>query len=220
MPYCCNVSAGDNIYLEQKDDNIVIHCCPEPAPQSNIHTGFFQLNLEPEKNSRLAVRISNCIFRVNGRYYRIDDYSIKSYYSTQELIYLKLDVNAPEKSVIHHELVFNDADDYDNPQLRHLDEPQYILLYILKVKNNRIRVDSYGAGSLIDTVLLPEGFVFSLKDGSLNSTVSKYSNGYRHELKCNPGYICIPSYDSQQQQGVNIMINTRGGVVWMDKYVL
>ena len=218
MPYCCNISAGDNVYLEQKDEEIVIHCCPEPAPQSNIHTGFFQLNFEPETNSRLAVRISNCIFRVNGKYYRIDDYSIKSYYATQELIYLKLNVDDPGRSIIWHELVFNDADDRDNPQLRHLDEPQYILLYILKVKNNRLRVDSYGAGALIDTVLLQEGFVFSLKDGSLNSTVSKVSGGYRHEFNYELGTVYIPAYDAQQQLGVNIKVDNRGGVVWIDKY--
>ena len=40
MSYSNNIRAGENIYLEEKDDEVVIHCSPQPAPQSNIHTVF------------------------------------------------------------------------------------------------------------------------------------------------------------------------------------
>ena len=216
MSYSNNIRAGENIYLEEKDDEVVIHCSPQPAPQSNIHTGFFRITPEPEPNARLAIRISNCIFRVNGKYFQIADYSIRSYYAEQELIYLKLNNSDPSESQIHHELVFNDAEDAENPQLRHLDEPQYILLYILKIKNNRLRIDSYAAGTLIDTVSLPEGFIFSLQDGSLASTFSRLWNGDSHEFSYING-IYIPAFDPQRKEGVNIQISNRGGVLWMDK---
>lgn len=88
MSYSNNIRAGENIYLEEKDDEVVIHCSPQPASQSNIHTVFFRITPEPEPNARLAIRISNCIFRVNGKYFQIADYSIGSYYAEQELIYL------------------------------------------------------------------------------------------------------------------------------------
>ena len=111
MSYSNNIRAGENIYLEEKDDEVVIHCSPQPAPQSNIHTVLFRITPEPEPNARLAIRISNCIFRVNGKYFQIADYSIRSYYAEQELIYLKLNNSDPSRSQIHHELVFNDAED-------------------------------------------------------------------------------------------------------------
>lgn len=217
MCYYSDLNAGENIYLEKKDDSVTIHCSPSPAPQSNIYTGFFQLELEPEKNARLAVRISNCIFRVNGKYYKIDDYTIDSYYTERELIYLQLNSNDPSKSIISHEVVFNDADDKDNPQLRHFDDPNYILLYILNIKNYRLRVESYAAGSLIDTVLLPEGFVFALNDGSLASTFTRYWNGDEHEFSSG-NCIYIAGFDPTSREGINIKVNNRGGVIWMDKY--
>ena len=217
MSYCCNISAGENVYIEQKDDNFIIHCSPIPAPQSNIHTGFFQFNNTPEKDNPLAACISNCIFKVNGRYYKIDDYKIYSYYAEKELIYLKIDKNAPERSFIVRETVYSDSEDADNPQHRHLDDGRYILLYITNVKNERLRVESYGAGSLIDTVLLPEGFVFALDDGMLYSTVSKTGWGELHEFS-DRSCIYVSGFDPVARKGINIEVDISGGVLWMDKY--
>ena len=98
MSYSNNIRSRENVYLEEKDDEVVIHCSPQPAPQSNIHTVFFWITPEPEPNARLAIRISNCIFRVNGKYFQIVDYSIRSYYAEQELIYLKLNNSDPSRS--------------------------------------------------------------------------------------------------------------------------
>lgn len=133
MSYSNNIRAGENIYLEEKDDEVVIHCSPQPSPQSNIHTGFFRITPEPEPNARLAIRISNCIFRVNSKYFQIADYSIRSYYAEQELIYLKLNNSDPFRSQIHHELVFNDVED---ARMVYTHFYPYLLKKITKIKVN------------------------------------------------------------------------------------
>ena len=61
------IIAGENIFLEKKNNDIVIHCSPLPAPQSNQHGGFFKLEVMSENGAALACRISNCIFKLNGK---------------------------------------------------------------------------------------------------------------------------------------------------------
>lgn len=211
------IIAGENIFLEKKNNDIVIHCSPLPAPQSNQHGGFFKLEVMSENGAALACRISNCIFKLNGKYVQIDDYEIKSHYAEKELIYLRINKSSPERSNLSVELAFTDSEDFENPSQRHLDDSSCVLLYILTVRNSRLRVESFAAGGLIDTVLLPEGFVFALADGSLNSTFTRTSWGDENKFEFGDT-MYIPCYNPQKKEGINISLPlNRGGALQIGK---
>lgn len=201
------IIAGDNIHLERKHNDVIIHCSHMPAPIANLHSGFFALKQTPEENSRLCVTIMNCIFRLNGKYAQIDDYKIDTYYGKYNLIFLLLDPDPGKCRIAHY--VYNDDEEIDF----HFDEPRMILLYNLVVENARLSVESYAAGGLIDTVLPGEGFLYTLKDGSIKATVTRTSYGDENEFYSQNSGFYIPSFNPVTGDGVNIVVPFKGGAL-------
>lgn len=201
-----HIIAGDNIHLERKHNDVIIHCSHMPAPVANLHSGFFKLKSTPENDSLLGVTISDCIFRLNGKYMQIDDYKIDTYYK-YNLIFLQLD-HRPEYCRITR-YVYHKEEDID----LQVDQAKMFLLYKLTVINNRLSVESYAAGGLIDTVLPGEGFVYTLRDGSIKTTVTRTSYGDENEFYSQNAGFYIPSFNPVNGEGVNIAVPFKGGAL-------
>lgn len=205
------LAAGENILLEKQNDVTFIHCTAAASPQKNLHSGFFQFKIEQAENSFLRAVISRCVFRMNGKYKQIDDYVISSYYGIYNMIFLKLDSDI-EKCCFWHE-VYNKEEDINY----HFEDSNYILLYKLVVRNNRMNVETFAAGGLIDTVFAGEGFLYQLRDGGIHSTVCRFDSGDHNEFSDGMGYVYIPCFNPAKNEGVNLNVPIKGGALAIGK---
>lgn len=206
------IIAGDNIHLERKHNDVVIHCSHMPAPVGNLYSGFFCLKQTPQEDSRLGVTIKNCVFKLNGKYVQLDDYKIYSYYGKYTLLFLQLS-SSPGNCRIRA-FVFNEEEKIDF----HFDDPTMILLYNIIVENSRLKVERFAAGGLIDTVLPGEGFLYSMQDGSINATVTRTSYGDKNEFRLQGKKFYIPSFNPVTNEALNIELSSeKGGAVAFGK---
>lgn len=206
------IIAGDNIHLERKHNDVVIHCSHMPAPVSNLYSGFFGLKQTPEKNSRLCVTIRNCIFKLNGKYVQLADYKMDAYYGKYNLLFLHLSENAENCRIEYY--VYHTEEELD----LHLDNPQMILLYNLVTENSRLSVEKFAAGGLIDVICAGEGFLYTLKDGSINVSVTRTSFGDKKEFSLQGAKFYIPSFNPATQEALNIELpSEKGGAIAINK---
>ena len=212
MPITERIIAGDNIHLERKHNDIVIHCSHIPAPQNNLHSGFFQLKSTPEKDSPLGVTISNCIFKLNGKYVKLDDYKINTYYGKHNLFFLYIGKDPDECRIEYY--VYH-KDDEVNLQL---DKSNMILLYDLVISNSRLHVESFAARGLIDTIYPGEGFLYTLQDGSIKTTVTRTGYGDKNEFTLQGAKFYIPSFNPATGEALNIVLSSeKGGAIAVNK---
>ena len=202
------IIAGDNIHLERKHNDVIIHCSHTPAPVRNLYSGFFALKHTPEAGSRLGITIKNCAFKLNGKYVQLADCKIKSYYEKYNLLFLHLS-SSPENCKIEH-FVYSREEDINF----HFDSPDMILLYNIIVENSRMKVECFAAGGLIDTVFAGEGFLYSMKDGSINVSVTRTYYGDMKEFVLQGKKFYIPSFNPVTKEALNIeLVSDKGGAV-------
>ncbi len=212
MPVTERIIAGDNIHLERRHNDIVIHCSHMPAPQSNLHSGFFQLKSTPEKDSRLGVTISNCIFKLNGKYVKLDDYKVDTYYGKHNLFFLHIGKTPTECRIEYYVYQKDDETDFQ------LDRSDMILLYNLVIVNSRMHIESFAASGLIDTIYPGEGFMYALQDGSIKTTVTRTDYGDKNEFTLQGAKFYIPSFNPATQEAINIVLSSeKGGAVAINK---
>lgn len=180
------------------------------APENSASKGFFKLNIRNEGNKVVAV-MSDCIFRLNGRYCRLDDYIIDSWFEPWNFVYLKLSHNAVPCSI--ERFVY-----FTREEAEIFDSPEYILLYIIHQTEDHFDIERYAAG-MIDTVYLGEGFLYVVEEEGLKSTVTRNWKGNLHSFDNSTGDIVyIPCFSSEKREGVNIhILRNKGGVIQAGK---
>ena len=200
--------AGDNIYLERKNDETIIHCSAFPSPLKNFNAGFFCLKTESDEHYGTHTVISNCIFRLNGQYHKLENFIINNYFKKYN--YLCLDL---EKCAISH-FHYDDAENTENFS----DDAKYILLYKIIYQNQHVYAESFAAGGLIDTIYGGEGFLFLLKDGSIKHTATKISGRLYDEFHPETNLFYIPCFNASTREALNICIpDNKGGILEIGK---
>lgn len=200
--------AGENIYLEKKGEDVVIHCSSAATPFRNMHGGFFRLNRSTMEDAYPQLTLSNCIFRLNGRYIRLDDYVIDLKTNLANYIYLQISDVLNSCSIRHY--IYDKVEDEEI-----IDDDSMILLYVIHSRDYCVQVESFAAGSLIDTHYLQEGFVYMHHEKGLRTTVTRniHSDDV-HEFADSSKCYFIPSYDPVSDDGVNICVPyEKGGVL-------
>jgi hypothetical protein len=206
------IIAGDNIHLERRHNDVVIHCSHMPAPVGNLHGGFFCLKQTPEDGERLCVTMKNCVFKLNGKYVKLDDYKVNSFRGKYNLLFLQLS-QYPEECRIRY-LSFHDEEKIDF----HFDDHDWVLLYNIIAENSRLRIERFASGGLIDTVLPGEGFLYAMNDGSINVSVTRTSYGDRKEFMQQGTKFYIPSFNPVTHEALNIELpSEKGGAVAFGK---
>ena len=202
-----NVKGGRNIRVERKENDFIIHGAPHPAAENCAGKGFFKVRVEKhEKIEKAVATISDCIFRLNGKYCKLDDYVIDSWYEPWNFIYLKLSNDGVYPCTIER-YAYSAREDAEI-----FDSPEYILLHILHKTAYSVEIEEFAAGGMIDTVYLGCGFVYALEDNELHSTVTRNWRGDKHTFDDTQGDIVyIPCFHATKREAVNIIIDANGG---------
>ncbi len=206
MGRAIDIIGGENITVERKQNDFVIHGAPLPAPENSAGKGFFKMNVKKEGDKTVAV-MSDCIFRLNGRYCSLENYVIDSWYEPWNFVYLKLSYDALPCTI--ERFVYGARED-----AAILDSPEYILLYILHKTEHIVDIERFASG-LIDTVHLGEGFLYAVDDKGIRSTVSRNWKGDHHNFdNANGDVVYLPAFSSEKREGVNIqMLRNKGGLI-------
>ncbi|MBR1965781.1 MAG: hypothetical protein IKA22_04150 [Lentisphaeria bacterium] len=205
--YYGQLIAGDNICIEKKNNAAVIHCTSFPSPLKNFNAGFFSIKTALDEQHDMCTVISNCIYRLNGEYKKLEDYVIRGFYKKYNYIYLDLAKN----EIFHYHYTEQDENEREE---KILTDSKYILLYKVTYQHQRVYAEAFAAGGLIDTVYGGEGFLYMLKNGNIKHTVTKISDRTYNEFYNNVDLIYMPSFDAVTREAVNINIpRSRRGIL-------
>ena len=152
---------------------------------------------------------------MNGKYCQLKDFVFEAHFAEQLQVFICLSAfGGPEIRIEYYSL--------DEETNLHTDESDYILLYRITVRHSenmqRAEVERFAAGTLIDILYGVEGFLYLLRDGSINATVTRSTYGIEDHFYNDNNSFYIPCFNPETKEGMNIRVpRNRGGVLELGK---